>query len=145
MADNGSSFYKMGFWAAVPALVTTLITLFISSMALRGQMEEEYEDKQDLVVRRCEDLQKQVDKRVEWIRLRPAIDEELAQHEMVMAEKLKNLVQTVKTNSEKVEQNTEIIKAGLVQQRTFLAETARLWVRLEDWISGGNKPKPDDE
>jgi hypothetical protein len=137
------SFYRLAFWAAVPALTTTLVTLFISSLALRGQMEEDYEDRQDLLTRRCEDLQKQVDKRVEWAKLRPAIDDELGQHELIMAEKLKNLVQTVKVNSEKVEQNTEIIKAGLVQQRTFLAETARLWVRLEDWMKRKPEDKPD--
>jgi len=113
------------------------VTGAISTFTLEGELEDKYEEK-------IECLEEEMKARVEWERLRPTIKDELSTHELLMAEKLKNLISAVKVNSEKVEHNTEIIKAGLVQQRSFLAETARLWVRLEDWMKTGEPPKPDD-
>jgi hypothetical protein len=114
-----NDFYKTGFFALCGVLTTGLIAFLMMK---------------DL----GKDLQYQIDQKADWNKVQPIIqrevDEDMENHEKLVNEKFNQIVVQLTTINKEIEKNSRTIEAGLTTQRTFLAETAKLWVRMEDWI-----------
>lgn len=112
-------FYKRGFW-----LLIGLVVAGGTSWLLQFGMGRE--------------LQSEIDKKADWERIRPIVqtevEEDMESHEKVMAERLAQIHNKLDVIEKEIEKNSRTIEAGLTTQRSFLAETARLWVRIEDWM-----------